>query len=489
MRNVLLVARRDYLGYVLAWGFWFGLLLTPGLLLVGLLAPSAVISSQPTKYFTVIEAEGAVFADAMDAEFERGKVQAVRAQLAGLELAGAAPEDALAAFDEAIAAGRGIEGALAAADAPASVTPPGSAYARVPAPAATPEALRPYLLGDRFVDTSAGPQPLFAAIIVPAEGEIEYWSENVTAASGRLLNDVRAVARQAARTSALAAVGAPADLIQTADASARGVVERRARPQTAGGGGEVTMADRAPFIVSVFIAFLLWMLIFSVVNYLLMGTIEERSNKIFDTLLTSVRLNELLAGKLLAVLAVALTLMGTWGLGASVMTLGFGHMMPQNLANGVAAAAAAATSPAILAPAIVSFILGYMMYGAIFLALGSLCDTIQEAQTLMSPVIILLMAPLFMIILAISDPASPILGGLSWVPFFTPFLLIMRMPTEPPLFEVFGQLGLMAATALVILWFATKVYRAGAVHGAGVNDALRWIRRFGRPAPVTDLRG
>jgi ABC-2 type transport system permease protein len=118
------------------------------------------------------------------------------------------------------------------------------------------------------------------------------------------------------------------------------------------------------------------------------------------------------------------------------------------------------------------------MYGSLFLALGSLCDTIQEAQTLMTPLIVLLMAPLFMLTFAINDAQSGVISTMVWVPLFTPFLLILRMPTEPPLWEVLAQLGLMALAAFAILWMATKVYRAGAVHGSGVADIGRAFKGF-----------
>jgi len=240
------------------------------------------------------------------------------------------------------------------------------------------------------------------------------------------------------------------------------------------------LADRAPFIVSIIMAFVLWFLIFSVINYLLMGTIEERSNKIFDSLLTSVKLPNLLAGKLLAVLALALTLMAFWGIGSTlIFAFGAGNL-PQGMSANIGTVAAAALNPMIILPAIISFVLGYLMYGALFLALGSLCDTIQEAQTLMTPLIVMLMAPLFMLTFAISDAESAVIQIMSWVPVFTPFLLILRMPTEPPLWEVLAQLGLMAVTAFGILYLATRVYRAGAVHGAGVNDVWAF---FGKLIP------
>ena len=292
------------------------------------------------------------------------------------------------------------------------------------------------------------------------------------------------IAEEAERRLAQEAVfneaGVSTDLLSQASERTRPITELRANPVADTGDSTVGTADRAPYIASVGMAFMLWFLIFSVVNYLLMGTIEERSNKIFDSLLTSVKLPNLLAGKLLAVLAVALTLMSVWAIGSGAIGLTLFSRLTPDLRGDVLTVIGAVANPSLLLPAILSFILGYLMFGSVFLALGSLCDTIQEAQTLMTPLIVMLMVPMFMIIVAISDPQSPILSVMSWIPVFTPFLLILRIPTEPPLWEVLGQLGLMVVATFIVLWLAARVYRAGAVHGAGVADAAKM---FGRLMP------
>ncbi|MEE9381345.1 MAG: ABC transporter permease, partial [Hyphomonadaceae bacterium] len=374
MRNIYLIARRDYLGYVTAWGFWLGLMLTPVLMSIGMLAPALAASSTPERYYTVVE-EGDEFLNAMRVKYQETQAEMARTQIVALTLVRDDSEDVLARFDAAIEDGLDADAAFALTGLSDTMEIPQASYVSVPPPARTAEALAPWLLGERMVDGPLGPKPLFAAILVPADGgEIEYWSENVTAFD--LLSKSRRVSRDMAREATFRAAGVSPDLIGEADAAARDVVERRARPEASGGGGEVTLADKAPFWASIGIAFMLWMLIFSVVNYLLMGTIEERSNKIFDTLLTSVKLPHLLAGKLLAVLAVSLTLMSVWTFGGMAVTLVAGSMVEPEIMGAIGTIAGAALAPGIILPAILSFILGYLIYGSIFLALGSLCDTI-----------------------------------------------------------------------------------------------------------------
>ena len=478
-RSIYLVARRDYLGYVTAWGFWLGLMITPILFGIGLVAPSLAASSAPVRHFTVLDTNGAYVAT-IEKEMESRLANIARDIVAGSEML-TSDENAVDRFDAAIEAGEDAQSAMEIAlpGMADQIRLPADDFRLVEPPADTIEGLRPWLEGQRMVETENGPVPLFAAVVY-TPGGIEYWSQNVN------FSGVKGLARRAAAALAQSEVYAENNVPETVqdEISARtlDVVDKKLA-EDGTGGTEVTLADRAPFFVSIGLSFMLWMLIFSVVNYLLMGTIEERSNKIFDTLLTSVKLPHLLAGKLLAVLAVSFTLMSVWSLGGTAMTVAAGSAMPDEARSIIGSMVAAALDPAMLVPALISFLLGYLMYGAVFLALGSLCDTIQEAQTLMTPLLVLLMVPLFMAIVAIEDPESGILAIMSWIPLFTPFLLILRSSTEPPLWEVLGQLSLMAFATVVILWLAARVYRAGAVHGAGVNDALSWIKRivtFGR---------
>jgi len=462
MRNIYLIFRRDFLGYVKAWGFWLSLAAVPLFLIVGAGFGYFAASSSPVRYYTVVEPSN-VIAGAIDAEFRRTEARAAQdaAELAGhmkvpvneAQLAEAAPD---------------------------------RKFVEVAPPAQSIEALQPYLTGEKMVSGPAGEKPLFAALILSADGRtLEYWSSDVNVSGLRY--SAETAMRDLSRRDALLAAGLSAEFLKEADDRAVEVAEFRPRDE-AGGGSEVTVADRAPAIVAVALAYFLWLMVFSIIQYLLMGTIEERSNKIFDTLLTSVKLSELLAGKLLAVFAVTSTMMLSWSLFAGVGSA-FAASQSPGLTELIGPVLAAATDPGLIIPALISFILGYVLYGAIFMALGSLCDTIQEAQTLLSPMMILLMLPMFAIFIAFQDPGSPVIDYASWVPLFTPFLLILRMPQDPPMWEIVAQMALMAATTVVIVWLSTKVYRAGAVHGAGIGDLMGMIKGAMGMKPKAEAKG
>jgi len=454
MRNILLVFRRDYMSYVSAWGFWLGLAAMPLLILFGAFMGGWAASTTPVRYYTVIE-EAPVFGPAIEASFARDREEIEEALG---ELAGGVGLDASA-----------VEGATDSVSLPD--------FVRVEPPARSIDALRPWLLGEREIDGPDGSKLLFAAIIVPADGgAIEYWSEEINVDG--LTSRMNRISRSVARDQFLASANVDPDILDKADDAAREIEQKRVRTEAeeASAGNEVTFADQAPRFIALAICYFMWGVLFSTGQYLLMGTIEERGNKIFDTLLTSVRLPQLLAGKLLAVLAVTSTMMGVWSLLGTVFTTVGASQLPPEMQQMMFDVIGAGLQPKIIIPTLFSFFFGYLIYGSIFMALGSLCDTVQEAQTLLSPLILILMMPMFMIMLAFNDPTSPIVSFVSWVPIFTPFLLILRMPNDPSIWLVVGQIGLMAVTAFVILWLSTKVYRAGAVHGAGVSDATGWLK-------------
>ena len=479
MLGIYLVTRRDYLGYVSAWGFWLGLFFTPIILAIFIFAPSFAASSQPTRYFTVIDAQ-TEFSEAINTEMDKRLARRARALLDPLAEAQGQDSPEIETFEIALEDGFSVQESFKRAGGNPALLPSTEDFVQIAPPASTAEALKPYLQGTQLIQTASGPQALFAAFIVNSEtGKIEYWSENLQVRG--LIGLAQSAEANLQLDSALSNANVDRSLLKQARESTREVVPQKLRedgPQDQS--SEVTTADRAPYIVSIMMAFSLWFLIFSVINYLLMGTIEERSNKIFDSLLTSVKLPSLLAGKLLAVLLLALTLMAFWGTGSSLVAFFAQDQIPAELSDAVSPLVAAATNPVLFGPALISFVLGYLMYGSLFLALGSLCDTIQEAQTLMTPLFVMLMTPLIMLVFAIEDANSPFIQIMSWVPLFTPFLLILRIPTEPGVWEVIAQLGLMTFTTLVILYLATQVYRAGAVHGAGVNDVWSFFRKLVR---------
>src|SRR5690606_11433255 len=306
MSPVLLVARRDYLAYIGAWGFWLSLLTAPLIIAALLFGPILLARAEPPRALAIL-AERSTDADAVKAAFAASALRDARGEIRAY-LAAAAPSSeapALAAFDAAadrraaIAAAR----AVVAERAPNALTAfpaPLPRYQIVDPPADDILALRPYLDGTQLLSNGGA---LYGALHLRRDAQgapvIEYWSTALN--HDEPTNLAHRAMRLEMQREALTSQGlAPteAERLQGFDPQ---IVQFD--PRSSGAEG-VTLRERAPFFAALALAFVLWSIVFSVANMLLNGVIEEKSNKILDTLLTSVSPMQMLMGKLLGVAAV-----------------------------------------------------------------------------------------------------------------------------------------------------------------------------------------
>lgn len=460
---VLLVARRDYFAYVGAWGFWLSLFTAPLMIAILAFGPLLLARAEPPRVLSIM-AERPADAEAVTAAFVNAARRAARREIEAY-LDAAAPAlkvDAMSAFDAALDRRAAIAAAraLVAARAPNALRAfpqPSPRYQLVRPPAPSVEAMRPYLDGSRAL---ADGRTLFGLLHIRRDAagvpSIDYWSVNLS--HDEPTNMARRAMRLVMQREALAGHGVDPLEADRLNAFQPAIGQFDPRPSAAA--AQVTVRERAPFYAALALSFILWSVVFSVANMLLSGVIEEKSNKILDTLLTSVSPLELLTGKLIGVAAVSATLFLFWGALGGVLL----SMAASTMSNSVLGQVAAAfLEPRLIVAFLVGFVAGYLMYGAIFLALGSLCDSVQEAQTLLGPVALVLAMPMMLIVPALDNPNAPIVEMASWVPLFTPFLLLIRAPTGLPWIEIAGQGALMFATVVILLALAARVFKAGVV--------------------------
>ncbi len=125
------------------------------------------------------------------------------------------------------------------------------------------------------------------------------------------------------------------------------------------------------------------------------------------------------------------------------------------------------------------FLSGYLLFSAIFVGIGSVCNSLKEAQNLIMPVTMVLMVPLFAMIPIVQDPDGRLAKFLSWVPPFTPFVMMNRAGGEVTRLEYVGTGALLIVSILVAMWASAKVFRIGVLMtGKAPTPAeiLRWIK-------------
>jgi ABC-2 type transport system permease protein len=131
---------------------------------------------------------------------------------------------------------------------------------------------------------------------------------------------------------------------------------------------------------------------------------------------------------------------------------------------------------------IIYFVLGFLMFSSIMAGIGSVCNTIKEAQSLMMPISFLFVLPMMASPNLAQHPDGPLARGLSFLPPLTPMLMILRLAStpEPSFLEVFASIILLAAFVLAVMWVAAKVFRTGILmYGKrpGLWEVLRWLRQ------------
>lgn len=247
---------------------------------------------------------------------------------------------------------------------------------------------------------------------------------------------------------------------------------------------------------------LIYLFIFLYGNQIMQGVIEEKSSRIVEILVSSLKPFQLMMGKIVGIGAVGLTQFLIWVILIFVLSsfvLSFlGMQMPQQQAQEMAnpEAMAMAQNQGDLASMlqvihgidfvslIVSFILyflgGYLLYGALFAAVGAAVDSPSDAQQFMFPITIpLIVAYLGLFVFVLQDPNSTTSFWLSIIPFTSPIAMMGRISYGVPFWELALSLGLLAIGFLLTTQVAAKIYRIGILsHGTKPSYKLlwKWIR-------------
>lgn len=228
--------------------------------------------------------------------------------------------------------------------------------------------------------------------------------------------------------------------------------------------------------------YLLWISILINTQMLLTNTIEEKSNKLIEVLLSSVSPLTLMSGKIAGIAATGLAIISAW----TLMALGFFVVLPDLLGIRLPVDVTAVLGePWFLASFLIYFILGYLLYAAILVGLGSICSNLKEAQNLMLPVQLMQMIPLFVMVPIGRDPNGTLAQVLSYFPPLTPFVMMNRAAAPPTTTEYVVTTLLLLVSIAVAMWLAAKVFRVGILltgKAPSLFEVARWLR-----APVSNI--
>jgi ABC-2 type transport system permease protein len=198
--------------------------------------------------------------------------------------------------------------------------------------------------------------------------------------------------------------------------------------------------------------------------------IEEKTSRIFEVLLATIRPEEMMAGKVIGVGAVGLTQVGIWIVAGLLVTqLGL-----------LAAGVSLSITPTQIGFFILFFLLGYILYSSVAAALGAMTSSEQELQQLNMFLMLPLIACSVVILQVVRDSDGFVARAFSFFPFCTPLIMYVRIAVhQPPAWQIALSIVGLIFTILAILWFASRIYRVGILmYGKKPNlpEILRWLK-------------
>ena len=241
----------------------------------------------------------------------------------------------------------------------------------------------------------------------------------------------------------------------------------RVTPRTIGEEGEKTANEIASRLLPM--AFMALILIAAMTGgqQLMTSTIEEKSSRVVEVLLSAVSPTELMAGKILGQMGVASLMLALYA-GLGILAL-------------VSFAATGLLDPWLLFYLAVFFLIAFVVLAAMMAAIGAAVNELREAQTLLTPVMLVVMLPMMLWLPISRDPNSLFATVLSLAPPVNPFVMMLRISSSapPPMWQVWLSIGIGVASAVAAVWFAGKVFRIGLLmHGKPPSfmTLLRWVR-------------
>jgi ABC-2 type transport system permease protein len=242
---------------------------------------------------------------------------------------------------------------------------------------------------------------------------------------------------------------------------------------------DTTQAGKNADTTSTFVAiYVLFFLMYFVIMLYGMNVarsiIEEKTSRVFEVLLATIRPEEMMAGKMLGVGSVGLTQVFIWLIAAILLT-------STSLVSSIAGGNVHVTLSAMqIVFFVVYFVLGFMLYASIAAALGAMTNSEQELQQLNMFLVMPLACCFFAMGIIISNPNSVLSTILSLIPFMTPLIMYLRISLAmPPVWQIALSIGLMLVTIYGILWVASRIYRVGILmYGKKptLPEILRWLK-------------
>ncbi len=268
-------------------------------------------------------------------------------------------------------------------------------------------------------------------------------------------------------------------------------------------GNEKETFTKVQFALGIALSMLVYMFIIFFGGQVMQGVAEEKTNRIIEVIISSVKPFQLMMGKVIGVSLVALTQFVLWILLTGALYLGFsaflGLSSPEILSSGtvmtqeitsnnimsneavqnIVQIAHSIDFGTIIACFLVFFILGYLLYATLYAAIGSLVDNNTDSQQFTLPITVPLIVAIISSFYIVNNPDSSLSVWLSMIPFTSPISMMVRIPFGVPIWQIVLSVVILAGTFVAMTWFAAKIYRTGILmYGKKLSykEIFKWLK-------------
>ncbi len=324
--------------------------------------------------------------------------------------------------------------------------------------------------------------------IISGDGNATYYSRDGGGISV-FARKIRSITQQAVEKRRLEEQNVPKAVFDIL--SARVSVDMKKLSET----GEVSGGTEAFAVIGFIMGFMIYITMLIYGSVVMQGVIQEKTNRVVEIIISSVRPFDLLMGKVLGIGAMGLVQMTFWAVLIMAGTIFSGAIIslfldPANLNLPATAsqdellAAANFTLPVIdpfiFVWFVLYFLMGYLLYASIFSAIGSSVEQQQDAQSLMLPVMLPIIISIVFLQSTVEAPNSTLSIVLSMIPFTSPISMVVRYAvTDVPMWQIFLSFSLLVGFFIGAIWLSARIYRVGILmYGkkASIRDLIKWAR-------------
>ena len=268
-------------------------------------------------------------------------------------------------------------------------------------------------------------------------------------------------------------------------------------------GNEKETFTKVQFTLGILLAMLVYMFIIFFGGQVMQGVSEEKTSRIIEVIISSVKPFQLMMGKIIGDSLVALTQFVMWILLTIVLYVGFsafiGISNPEMISSGTVMSQEITSNDimsnesvqsilqivhsidfgTIITTFLIFFVMGYLLYATLYAAIGSLVDNNTDAQQFTLPVTVPLIIAIISSFYIVNNPDSSLSIWLSMIPFTSPISMMVRIPFGVPIWQIVVSVILLAGTFILMTWIAGKIYRTGILmYGKKLSykEIFKWLK-------------